>query len=397
LTFSTIDIFCHIVDNFGDIGVVYRFARALKAALPDITMRVFVDDLNTFKAIYPAIDPQKTIQNHESIIWVDSSRLDNTLVTQLGVAELVFETFACEIPPIYMKRAYHESTLLINLEHLSAEEWVEGYHGKESLLPEGTLEKFYFMPGFTENTGGLIPNMTSPIKITSRKERIDSIRSLIPEYNRNCIQYSDNMIYGSIFTYHRNLNQLVKDCIAFSSPVTLLAFGQKTISSIRKTLENHHITPAANGVHTIETCTVIEMPFIPQQNYDQLLQLMDFNIVRGEDSLTRAVLSGKPFIWNAYLQDNRYQIVKVEALCSIMHRWIVNSQDFDEYQRLMIAFNSVPSESDTYQTNESFRYFLNNLKIFEHSINEMSYFMTRNCDLIKKITTFIRNYPNITG
>jgi uncharacterized repeat protein (TIGR03837 family) len=397
LKFSTIDIFCHIVDNFGDIGVVYRFARTLKAALPDSTMRVFVDDLTTFKAVCSAIDPQKTIQHHENIIWVDSSRLNDTLVSQLGVAELVFETFACEIPPVYMKRAYHESTLLINLEHLSAEEWVEGYHEKESLLPEGTLKKFYFMPGFTENTGGLIPNMTSPINTTSHKERIDTIRSLIPDSIRNYIPDSEKMMYGSVFTYLRHLDQLVKDCTLMSKPVTLFAFGQKTISSFRKTLENHHITPSNNGVHTIETCTIIEMPFIPQQNYDQLLQLMDFNIIRGEDSLTRAVLSGKPFIWNAYLQDNRYQIVKVEALCTIMHRWIENSQDFDEYQRLMIAFNSVPSESDTYQTDESFRYFLNNLKIFEHSINEMSYFMTRNCDLIKKITTFLRDYPNITG
>lgn len=392
MTFSTIDIFCHIVDNFGDIGVVYRFARALKAALPDSTMRVFVDDLTTFKAICSQIDPQKRVQEHESIIWVDSSRLDETQVAQLGIAELVFETFACEIPPVYMKRACYESTLLINLEHLSAEEWVDGYHGKESLLPEGTLKKFYFMPGFTENTGGLIPNMPHPVSIASPKERIDAIRSLIPDHINKYIQYREGMLFGSIFTYTRNFDRLVEDCVSISTPVTLLAFGQKTIRSFRTTLQNRHTTLSADGVHTIGTCTIIEMPFIPQQNYDQLLQLMDFNIVRGEDSLTRAVLSGKPFIWNAYLQDNRYQVVKVEALCSIMRRWIINSRDFEEYQRLMIAFNSVPEESETHQTEESFRFFLNNLKIFEHSINEMSYFMTRNCDLIKKITTFIRDY-----
>jgi uncharacterized repeat protein (TIGR03837 family) len=395
LTFSTIDIFCHVVDNFGDIGVVYRFARALKAALPNSTMRVFIDDLNTFKAICATIDPHKTIQEHESIIWVDSLRLDETLVAQLGIAELVFETFACEIPPAYLKRAYYESTLLINLEHLSAEEWVEGYHCKESLLHEGTLKKFYFMPGFTEHTGGLIPNESRPVSITSSKERIDALLSLIPDHLHKYIQDSGSMIYGSVFTYRRNLDKFIEDCVSISSSITLLAFGQKTIHSFRTTLEHLHITPSADGVHTIKTVRIIEMPFIAQQNYDQLLQLMDFNIVRGEDSLTRAVLSGKPFIWNAYLQDNRYQVVKVEALCSIMHRWIDNPRDFEEYQRLMIAFNSVPEESDTYQTDESFRFFLNNLKIFEHSINEMSYFMTRNCDLIKKITTFIRDYPNI--
>ncbi len=397
MTFSTIDIFCNVVDNFGDIGVVYRFARALKAALPNSTMRVFVDDLVTFKVICSAIDPQKAVQEFESITWIDSSRLDETLVAQLGVAELVFETFACEIPQVYMKRAYYESTLLINLEHLSAEEWVEGYHEKESLLPEGTLKKFYFMPGFTERTGGLILNTTHPISVTTPNERLDAIKSLIPDQIHMYLHNPENMIFGSVFTYTRNLDRFVEDCISHSKPVTLLTFGQKTIHSFRKTLENCHLTPSQRSVHIVEACTIIEMPFIPQPNYDQLLQLMDFNIVRGEDSLTRAVLSGKPFIWNAYLQDNRYQIVKVEALCSIMHRWIANSQDFEEYQRLMIAFNSVPNESEMHPTNENFRYFLNNLKKFEHSINEMSYFMTRNCDLIKKITTFIRDYPNING
>ncbi|HEX2955438.1 MAG TPA: elongation factor P maturation arginine rhamnosyltransferase EarP [Chitinispirillaceae bacterium] len=395
MTFSKIDIFCHVVDNFGDIGVVYRFARALKASFPDVTLRVFVDDLATFKVICSPIDLDKTVQEHESIIWIDSSLLDEPLVTQLGTAELVFETFACEIPPVYMKHAYYESTLLINLEHLSAEEWIEGYHCKESLLPEGTLRKFYFMPGFTENTGGLIPNITSPIAISSSQDRIETIRSLIPDSIHTYINNPGSTILGSVFTYVRNLDNLINDCSMLSGSVTLLAFGEKTIRSFRKSLQSRGSVNKSGQVHTLKNCTIIEMPFIPQQNYDQLLQLMDFNIVRGEDSLTRAVLSGKPFIWNAYLQDNCYQVVKVKALCSTMQRWIVDSEDFEEYQRLMIAFNSAPSESDTYQTSESFQYFLNNLKKYEHSINEMSYFMTRNCNLLKKIATFIRDYPNI--
>ena len=52
-----IDILCRVVDNFGDIGVVYRLARAL-SELPDPPrLRLVVDGLASFAALDPAIDP----------------------------------------------------------------------------------------------------------------------------------------------------------------------------------------------------------------------------------------------------------------------------------------------------------------------------------------------------
>lgn len=391
--FPMIDIFCHIVDNFGDIGVVYRFARTMKAFFPKTEIRVFVDDLNTFKAICAAVDQHQTIQEHENITWIDMTKLDNELMKCIGTSELVFETFACEIPAVYMKRAYYQSRLLINLEHLSAEDWVEGYHEKESLLPEGTLKKYYFMPGFTENTGGIIPNLFSPFAGSCVNERLEMIKKCFPESENAVAALNEDSIFGSVFTYNRNLEKLLEDCFTLSKPVVLLSFGDKTTNSFRNALKKLPSSTSGAQVTTIHNCSIIEMQFIPQQEYDLLLQLMDFNIVRGEDSLTRAVLAGKPFIWNAYIQDNCYQVVKVEALCSIMKKWLGDSIEFDEYQKLMVAFNSAPEESFEQKTNESFLFFLKNLKKIEHSITEMSYFMTRNCNLIKKLATFINGYP----
>ena len=52
----TWDIFCSVVDNYGDIGVTWRLARQLAAehALP---VRLWVDDLAAFQHIRPEIDP----------------------------------------------------------------------------------------------------------------------------------------------------------------------------------------------------------------------------------------------------------------------------------------------------------------------------------------------------
>jgi hypothetical protein len=53
--------------------------------------------------------------------------------------------------------------------------------------------------------------------------------------------------------------------------------------------------------------------FFPQEEYDDLLSVTDFNFVRGEDSWARACLSAKPFFWHAYFQKDNYQQVKVKA------------------------------------------------------------------------------------
>ena len=41
------DIFCTVVDNFGDIGVTWRLARQLVAEHA-VTVRLWVDDLRAF-------------------------------------------------------------------------------------------------------------------------------------------------------------------------------------------------------------------------------------------------------------------------------------------------------------------------------------------------------------
>jgi uncharacterized repeat protein (TIGR03837 family) len=41
---------------------------------------------------------------------------------------------------------------------------------------------------------------------------------------------------------------------------------------------------------------------LPQPDYDHLLWSCDFNFVRGEDSLVRALWAGRPFAWQIYRQ-----------------------------------------------------------------------------------------------
>ena len=248
------------------------------------------------------------------------------------------------------------------------------------------------MPGFTKRTGGLIIDTSITQQSQSYQNKYTYINSTLPD-GETIYQNDPEQLIGTVFTYIRGLKHLVRDCISIQVPVYLLIFGEKSIKSIRNAVRFHPVHHRSSHSFSLKNITIIEMPIIPQTIYGTLLCHTDFNIVRGEDSLTRAILAGKPFIWNAYIQDNCNQIVKVNALCQIMHQWFKEQSDFESYTDLMIRFNNAPTESLDQITNESFPFFFANLKKIEQIITEMSYFMRQNCNLVKKIARFIRDYP----
>jgi uncharacterized repeat protein (TIGR03837 family) len=436
MDFNSIDIFCHCIDNFGDAGVAYRFAKELKAARPGCRVRVFVDDMTVLQAIVDNICADQTIQEFESITYINTSSLDKLMMDTLGVADVMVEIFACHIPEYLLELAYDNSRLIINLEYLSAEDWVEGYHLKESLLGRGSVRKFFFMPGFRETTGGLIINSQLYSMISEGKiDKCTVLNNILNKYNIT-ITPDDNRLFGTVFTYQRGFDTLLSDLAELGRETVLMVFGEKSQVGMMSTLKRFGVNGVyGDGQQSIhkpinsldaDSCNIhnpairykniliIPTPFIGQHAYDALLCCTDFNIVRGEDSLARAVLSGKPFIWNAYIQDQKYQRVKVEALLKMMQRFYEDMYDnvyknthnnvydnvysdvydriFADYETLLLAFNDAAEESSDQTTSERYDIFFKNLKKHEQAARAMNYFMHRNCNLIKNFFNFLDGY-----
>ena len=146
------DIFCSVVDNYGDIGVTWRLARQLVAE-HDVAVRLWVDDLQAFVALCPEADATATQQWRQGVevhLWPQEWEAAQ-------VADVVIEAFACKLPEAYLlaMKARAVPALWINLEYLSAEDWVAGCHGLPSLRPDG-LKRMFFFPGFEKGTGGLL-------------------------------------------------------------------------------------------------------------------------------------------------------------------------------------------------------------------------------------------------
>jgi len=149
---TTLALFCKVVDNFGDIGICYRLARQLVTE-HQIAVSLWVDDLASFKRICPSIildrDTQQ-VDNIEVIHWRDQQQH----YAASDIADIVIEFFGCEIPPSYINAMQQRRPVWINLEGLSAESWVEGCHTLAS--PQNGQTKYFFYPGFTNKTGGLL-------------------------------------------------------------------------------------------------------------------------------------------------------------------------------------------------------------------------------------------------
>lgn len=362
---SSIDIFCDVIDNFGDAGVTYRLAKALKSELPGSEIRLFTNDLNAFSALNSSIDPSMTVQELNGIEFFSYGVLTDEFVKEYEIPKLVIEAFACQIPAAYYEKALDSDCLIINLDHLSAEPWIEGVHLKESLTGR-KAKKYFFMPGFTTVSGGLIQDR--PLSDEEKSEK--------RKHFENMFGFADAGLMISAFTYEHDFFLLFADLENIGKKINIIVFGEKSRKSIQKL--------QVNG----SNISIAYADFISQEDYDALLKVCDLNFVRGEDSWSRACLSGKPFIWHSYHQKDNYQQVKVKAFLEFQKEYYEDKKLFEQYFDYLMNFNDrTPGVSD-----KPVLFMLENLETFEKYNIKSAEHLIKNCNLIKKLLFFARSF-----
>lgn len=293
------DIFCRVIDNYGDIGVCWRLARQLANEYP-AKVRLWVDELAALKMIWPSTEliPQQTLESVEVCHWPQQFP-DN-----IQAADVVIEAFACDIPTEYLQsmvsaKQNGQAPAWINLEYLSAEKWVEDCHQMQSVHPQTGLKKIFFFPGFTEKTGGLIREKYLP--------KIDQIKTR-----------EDSPLVVSLFAYENSaIESLINAWANGNRQIHCLIPQGRILNSINPLLEKSLTIgePQTKGSLTLEA-----IPFMNQLEYDQLLKKCDVNFVRGEDSLVRAIWAGKPFVWHIYQQEDDAHMIKLQAFLDLYTR-----------------------------------------------------------------------------
>lgn len=384
---KTLDIFCEIIDNYGDIGVVYRTAKELQKIFPKSKIRVFLNRLDEFEKINSQVLDLPS-QNIDGIEYITFDYLrDNA--NELLTAQVIIEAFGCQIPEEYMEIAYDNSELLINLEYLSAEDWIEDFHLQSSPLGRGKLKKVFFMPGFTEKSGGVIADSN----YLERIQRILENKEFYEKKYLSDIEDRENKIVGTLFSYEKNFTPLLEDLKKLDKDVVILAMGEKTQDSLRKILKNFSIEDFRNSLK-YGKIEIRFLNFLNQEEYEELINIVDFNFVRGEDSFIRAVLTGKPYMWHIYCQEEYAHMDKIEGFLDKYRRVIENFSDEDFLLNMEKFFKdyNFRKENSLELGKESYLYFFENLAKIEKYNTIFRDFLIQKCNLINKLKDFIEKH-----
>ncbi|MBM6821300.1 elongation factor P maturation arginine rhamnosyltransferase EarP [Fusobacterium mortiferum] len=384
---KTLDIFCEIIDNYGDIGVVYRTAKELQKIFPKSKIRAFLNKLDEFKKINSQVLDLPS-QNIDGIEYITFDYLrDNA--NELLTAQVIIEAFGCQIPKEYMEIAYDNSELLINLEYLSAEDWIEDFHLQSSPLGRGKLKKVFFMPGFTEKSGGVIADSN----YLERIQRVLENKEFYEKKYLSDIEDRENKIIGTLFSYEKNFTPLLEDLKKLDKDVVILAMGEKTQDSLRKILKNFSIEDFRNSLK-YGKIEIRFLNFLNQEEYEELINIVDFNFVRGEDSFIRAVLTGKPYMWHIYCQEEYAHMDKIEGFLDKYRRVIENFSDEDFLLNMEKFFKdyNFRKENSLELGKESYLYFFENLAKIEKYNTIFRDFLIQKCNLINKLKDFIEKY-----
>jgi len=290
------DVFCRVVDNYGDAGVCWRLARQLVAEHGrDVTL--WLDRLATLARFEPSVDPRAERQTSAG---VTVRRLDDGADAP-PLPSVVVEGFGCGLPPRFldaMAGATHPP-LWINLEYLSAEPWVNSVHAMASPQPSLPLTRYFWFPGFTPHTGGLIREAGL---LAAR----DAARAAEAERPR------DAPLRVLLFCYPNRALTALFDAWAEGDEAVECAIPEGVGAPALDRWLNGDVPRAGRSVERGRLTLAIR-PFATQDAFDRWLWRSDVNFVRGEDSFVRAQWAARAFVWQPYPQPENAHRLKLDA------------------------------------------------------------------------------------
>ncbi|MBV5299112.1 MAG: elongation factor P maturation arginine rhamnosyltransferase EarP [Rhodoferax sp.] len=310
------DIFCRVIDNFGDIGVCWRLAANL--AQRGQTVRLWADDVTALAWMAPSGAPGVQV-----LPWNSPFELDG-----ITPGDALVEAFGCQIEPEFIAgyadciRARGQKALWINLEYLSAEGYARRCHGLPSPVMHGPgqgLTKHFYFPGFAPGTGGLLREPD----LLARQASFDRAAWLAtknihwpgragPSEGLTVSAGRHRPRLVSLFCYEpAGLGQLLDLFANDATPTLLLVTAGRASRAVQQQIE-HKICLQPNW-NKRSMLSFIYLAALTQTDYDHLLWCCDLNLVRGEDSLVRALWAGQPLVWQIYPQDDGAHQAKLDA------------------------------------------------------------------------------------
>jgi len=355
-----ITVLCKVVDNFGDIGVCWRMAKRLKQLCSINEINLVVDDLPSFKRLNDSVNETDSYQVIEGVNIYNSKNYEFCYSEFSGEKskrlQVILECFQCGRPDWLEKILFDDElnhiVQIIMIDYLSAEKYAEDFHKLQSLTRRAKVQKVNFMPGFTEKTGGLIIDEGWE-KLSDRNEKGPVL----------------------FFCYDRDWSSVAKAAAEGLDGTDILVAQGKGHDSLVSAFDEYKLEYKS-------------LSFMNQTEWDQLMRSCSFLFIRGEESLSRACLSGIPFVWHAYPQSDEYQLVKVKALLERMKKHF-SADEFTIIEKVWLYFNSPEDEVDALAFEKSVQEMLEKQKFLVRGFRDFALDLRKIGDQCVNLMTFI--------
>lgn len=330
------DIFCRVIDNFGDIGVCWRLARQFAHEYA-LQVTLWVDDLQAFSKLAPTLNPQAAAQSLDGITvrhWAENFPSD------ARPSDCVIEGFASRLPESFLDNMARQATapFWFNLEYLSAEDWVDDCHALPSVHPRTGLTQYFWFPGFSPRTGGLLREAAL---LDERQHFQQSPAAQLAFWSRlgcpDALQFQRRI---SLFAYENPAVHGLLSALASDTTTTLLLIPE---GRILHSVETWLGQPLKVGDYLQrDSLSIRILPLLSHSDYDRLLWACELNCIRGEDSFVRAQWAARPFLWHIYPQAEEAHLIKLNAFiqrleqhCGLLPVWA----------EAMLAWNQASADS----------------------------------------------------
>lgn len=268
-----IDIYCDIIDNYGDIAFAIKLINTYSFQKKDSHFRIFSNN----REVYDMFSASLRVEAHVSYfdIWEIPHLLPNSHICNLFERQIDYNFLESFEFPIH----------LTNFSYFSLEPYsststpgIQVIHGRTNTHKNLTVEDFAV--SLLDGTGWVF----------SEKYFMEEI--YFQEYFINKYKLPKNKKWISVFCYRETEWELKEKNFfeAFSSEYIFLSFGMQNLWQKNS----------------------LQLPFLSMQEYYSLLQHCEANIVRGENSLIPALESKKAFYWDIYKESNGAHTQKIE-------------------------------------------------------------------------------------
>lgn len=315
------DLFCRVIDNYGDVGLCWRLAAQLAGRGQRV--RLWLDDASALQWMAPG-----GCRGVELRAWGGAPPSPDE-----RAPDVMLEAFGCDIAPRFMAwcvaraQACGHRPVWINLEHLSAEPHVERNHGLPSPLqcgPAAGWTRWFFYPGFGAASGGLLREGDLGARqqafdrgawrrrfVRARAAGATGAGNSRAADGAQCADAGRRWV--ALFCYEPPaLAELLAQ--SRSRPGQWLVTPGRASAAMQAALQAGPSGQLANPLPSdAQPPAIAWLQEKTQPQFDELLWACDWNLVRGEDSLVRALWAGQALVWQLYPQHDGAHYPKLQA------------------------------------------------------------------------------------